>query len=78
MEPIEVTAHFDEQGIVTPLHFSWKAGVYRVESCGRRWADGEGQHILVMVSNGRIYELIYQSGEGRWYISPASSERAVV
>ncbi len=78
MEPIEVTAHFDEQGTVTPLHFNWKGGRYRVESSGRRWTDGVGQHILVMVTNGRIYELIYQGGEGRWFISQSKPEAAVI
>lgn len=78
MEPIEVTAHFDEHGTITPLHFTWKGGVYRVESTGRRWADEGNQHILVMVSNGRIYQLTYQSGEGRWYIEQSRPDRLFV
>jgi hypothetical protein len=68
MEPIEVTARFDEQGTITPLHFTWKGSVQRVESTGRRWVDEAGQHILIMVTSGRIYELTYRSGEGRWFI----------
>jgi len=78
MEPIEITARFDEQGIVTPLHFTWKGGIYRVESAGRRWQDDIGQHILVMVSSGLIYELIFKSGVGRWYIEKAGPDRMVV
>ncbi len=78
MEPIEITVHFDEQGTVTPLHFTWKGGNYRVESSGRRWIDGDGQHILVIVTNGRIYELLFKSGEGRWYIAQAQPDRAVI
>lgn len=77
MEPIEVTARFDEQGIITPLHFTWKGGRYRVESTGRRWLDEEGQHMLVMVSSGLIYELTFRSGEGRWYIGQVGSDRMV-
>jgi hypothetical protein len=68
VEPIEVTARFDAKGEITPLHFTWKDGVYRVESTGRRWLDDKGQHILVMVSSGQIYELTFQGGDGRWYI----------
>ncbi len=77
MEPIDVTARFDEHGIITPLHFTWKGGIYRVESTGRRWQDEVGQHILVMVTNGRIYELSFKSGEGRWYIGQAGPDRMV-
>jgi len=68
LEPIEVTARFDEQGTITPLHFTWKGVVHRLESTSRRWADETGQHMLVMDGSGRIYELIFASGEGRWFI----------
>lgn len=68
MDPIEVTVRFDEQGEITPLHFSWKGSVHRVESIGRRWKDAQGQHILVMATDGRIYQLTFISGEGRWFI----------
>ena len=78
MEPIEVTARFDEHGTITPLHFTWKEGVFRVESTGRRWLDDSGQHILVMVSSGQIYELTFRSGEGRWYIGQAGPKHMVV
>ncbi len=77
LEAIEVTARFDEQGTITPLHFTWKGGHYRVESTGRRWQDEGGQHMLVMVSSGRIYELTFKSGEGRWFIGQAGPVRMV-
>ena len=75
MESIEVTARFDQHGKITPLHFTWKSSVQRVESTGRRWADEAGQHMLVMVSSGRIYQLTYKSDEGRWYIGRAEPSR---
>jgi len=78
MEPIELTARFDEHGTITPLYFTWKEGVFRVESTGRRWLDDSGQHILVMVSSGQIYELTFRSGEGRWYIGQAGPKHMVV
>ncbi len=78
MEPIEVTARFDDQGIITPLHFTWKGGIYRVESTGRHWQDERGMHILVMVSNGQIYELIFEVGEGRWFIGQENSKRMMI
>ncbi len=78
MEAIEVTARFDQEGKITPLHFTWKGGVWRVESTGRRWQDIDGQHILVMVSSGVIYQLTFKSGEGRWYIDQQSSKHKVI
>ena len=78
MEPIEVTAHFDQEGVITPLHFTWKGSPRRVESTGRRWTDEGGEHILVMVSSGRIYQLTFKGGEGRWYIERSPSDRPVV
>ena len=78
MEPIEVTARFDEYGTITPLHFTWKGNIYQVESIGRRWLDDTGQHILVMVSSGRIYELTFMSREGLWYIGQAGPNRTFV
>lgn len=78
MELIEVTARFDEQGTITPLHFTWKGGNYRVESTGRRWLDEAGHHILVMVSNGHIYELTFKGREGRWYIGQGELRRTLV
>jgi hypothetical protein len=78
MEPIGVTARFDEHGTITPLNFTWKRGTYQVDSTGRRWLDEMGQHILVMVSSGHIYELTFKSGEGRWYIGQALPKRTIV
>lgn len=70
MEPIEVTAHFDTQGTITPLELTWKGSHLHVESTGRRWTDEGGLHILVMVAGERIVELTYRGEEGRWYIHP--------
>ena len=78
MEPIEVTVRFDEQGTLTPLYFTWKGSVHRVEATGRRWVDTHGQHILAMVTHGRIYELIYKSSEGRWFIRQATAEQKFI
>jgi len=78
MEPIEVTARFDQQGTVTPLQFTWKGNLRRVESTGRRWKDEAGQHILVMVASGRMYQLTFRSEEGRWYLSRSAPEHQFV
>ena len=78
MDPIEITAHFNEEGIITPLRYTWKGGHYQVESTGRRWSDEAGQHMLVMISSGQIYELLFTIHEGRWYINPAKPGKTVI
>jgi hypothetical protein len=78
MDPIEITAHFNKEGNITPMHFIWKGSHFRVESTGRRWSDASGQHMLVMVSSGKIYELVFKNEVGRWYIITIRPDRAVV
>jgi 3-oxoadipate enol-lactonase len=78
MEPIEVIAHFSQQGVITPSQFSKKGGTYHVQSTGRYWRDDVGYHILVMVLDDQIYELIFKPGEGRWYMGPAQPKRMLV
>jgi hypothetical protein len=77
MQPIEVTAHFDQQGKIMPLRFAWKGSVYLIESVGRRWSGEDGQHILVMVSGGRIFELLFACQESRWYVGHVETGRFV-
>jgi hypothetical protein len=78
MDPIEVTAHFSEEGIITVQHFAWNGSRYHVESAGRQWTDDDEQHMLVMVAGGQIYELVYKSSEMRWYITKPRTDRMLV
>ncbi len=78
MEPIEVTARFDEHGTITPLQFTWKGAIYRVQSTGRHWLDEAGLHILAEVANAHIYELTFKANEARWYLRQAGPRRMVV
>ena len=78
MELIEVTANFTEEGVITPLHFTWKGSRFRVESTGRHWQDDHDQHMLVMVASGQIYELTFKVDERRWYIGQAGPNRAAI
>lgn len=68
MEPVEVIARFDLDGMITPVRFSWRQVEYPVVSIGRRWDDESGQHILVMVPGDRVFELIYQPSSGMWQL----------
>jgi hypothetical protein len=77
MQAIEVTAHFDENGKIMPLRFTWKGSVYQIESVGRHWSSEDGQHILVMVPGGRIFELLFACHESRWYLGRVETARLV-
>jgi hypothetical protein len=78
MQPVEVTVRFDREGMVTPLHFTWKDSQYLVESTGRRWEASDGKHMLVMVPGGRIFELVFTPSQGRWFLRTAKPDRMAV
>jgi hypothetical protein len=69
MESLEVTAKFNEDGKITPIRFTWDGIDYLVESTGRQWEASDGEHILVMVPGGRIFELVFNSTKRRWFLS---------
>lgn len=75
MQPVEVTVRFDCEGKMTPLRFTWKDSDYLVESTGRRWETSEGKHVLVMTSDGRIFELIFTPSQGRWFMGRSNLDR---
>lgn len=73
MDQLEVTAKFDIKGKITLLYFTWKGSEYLVESTGRQWDASDGKHILVMVPDGRIFEVIYSPTDGRWLMGRVES-----
>lgn len=66
--PVEVTVRFDLDGRMQPIKFTWLGSQIPVASTGRRWKDDAGQHILVMDHQAIAYELIFSSGEMRWFL----------
>ena len=77
METIEVTAHFDLQGRVTPISFVWQGRSYRVEGTGRRWKAKDGVHILAMVSGNRAYHLIFDGESRIWKLVHGTEQPTV-
>lgn len=69
-ESIEVKARFDREGGITPLEFSSQARHVVVTSIGRSWREAGERHVLVMDHEARVYELVFDSDEGRWYLIP--------
>jgi hypothetical protein len=77
METIEVTAHFDTQGYITPLTFVWRGRSYRVEGTGRRWEAKDGIHILAMVVGNRAFHLVFENGTNTWKMVRSSEQPTV-
>lgn len=77
MEPVEVTARFGAQGRIIPISFTLGGQTYSVDSIGRRWLDDEGQHILVMVPGDRVFELIFESEQMRWFLKRVGFDRTL-
>lgn len=78
MQAVEVMARWDTQGEVTPIQFRWQGSLYGIESVGRRWRDESGLHILVMPSGERVYELIFQPDQMKWFINVRARGPAMV
>jgi hypothetical protein len=73
MDPVEVTARFDTQGIAYPQQFVWNGQVFPVTSTGRRWQDQAGQHVLVMTVEAKTYELVFDPLRLCWYLNPSKA-----
>jgi hypothetical protein len=78
MDLIKVNAHIDLDGNIIPLKFTWEGHHYTPDSIGRRWHDEKGAHILVMIPGGRVFELLYVSEEGYWYLARSGAGRMFV
>jgi hypothetical protein len=78
MEAVEVLARFDPQGNIIPVNFTWNARTYPIESTGRKWRDQHGRHILVMVPGERVFELLFNPQEERWFLKKIGEQRTIV
>ena len=70
MNPTEVEVRFDVAGALTVLSFVWQGVKQPVTSQGRQWAAADGQHVLVMASGERGFELVW-TGRGPWHVLQA-------
>ena len=68
LQPVEVIFRFDAAGRPTPLQVVQEGRAWAVEAIGRRWQDGDDEHILVMLPGERAVELIYSRAELRWFL----------
>jgi hypothetical protein len=66
MDRIEVTAHFDSKGGLTPLNFTWNNRTYRIEGTGRRWEAKDELHILVMAAGNQVFHIVFDCKTFLW------------
>ncbi len=73
--PVEVRARTSAQGQALPVSLALDEITYRVESIGRHWQDVEGEHILVMIKGGKVFELVYASAGKVWLAREVGKDR---
>jgi hypothetical protein len=69
MEPVDVIFRVDDQGKIYPLEFFWKERRYKITSTGRRWEEEATLHILVMIADEQVCELVYSQIDSRWFLN---------
>lgn len=77
MEPIEVTARFNEEGKIIPVSFVWNQRTFRVNSIGRQWNGDDGYHVLVMTPGNRAFHLLFATAKGKWYLVRGSDSPTI-
>lgn len=78
MEPVQVEFYVDADGKVTPRSFFWHGRTHPIDSIGRRWQDEQGQHYLVMIAGGRVFELLFVSENMQWILRQSGRSRWTV
>ena len=73
MTHIEVTAHTNITGKVLPIFFLWEGYKTPILGIGRRWENEDGEHILAMIPNDRVIELIHASDHS-WRLKPLPAQ----
>ena len=66
MDEIEVTARLIPKGGIFPVSFKWQEKIFKVDSIGRRWDAKDGEHILVMDMDSRVFHLVFNSAKTTW------------
>ena len=56
---IEMTAHSNITGKVLPISFIWQGRKTPILGIGRRWDNGDGEHILAMIPGDQVIELVH-------------------
>jgi hypothetical protein len=66
VEKVEVTAHFDTLGHITPLKFVWNGSTFGIEDTGRRWETKGRRNMLVMITGNQVFHLMFELNSCTW------------
>jgi hypothetical protein len=64
-EVCEVEAKFHPNGLPRPVCLIWQSKRLSVADYGRQWQADDGWHLLILVANGQVFELLYSGS--LWY-----------
>ena len=74
--PVEVDCTFDEDGRVRVRRIRLGRPWQTVEQ-GRQWADADGRHVLIMLSDG-VHELLLRADTLTWELRELSATRRLI
>ena len=76
-QPVDsIEAYWTIDGKIVPLRFTCMGRRVRVADVGRSWKDDEGRHILCMLQDQRVCELVLDAEGLWWFIPPAGPANA--
>jgi hypothetical protein len=78
LEIVQVEYRYTVGKEIQPLHFVFAGQIKNVQDIGRRWQDEDGEHMLVMVEEERVFELVFQSLNKQWFLRSITSFRSKV
>ena len=73
-----VEYQFKPGGEVQPKRFVFGGQIKNVQDIGRRWQDETGEHMLVMVDEEHVFELVFQPGRELWQLRPITPFKSKV
>jgi PncC family amidohydrolase len=65
-EAIQVETSRDSKDRLVPTAFTLDGERYRILDWGRRWRDGDHEHMLVRTHRGETVEIAFNEGEAAW------------
>lgn len=65
-EAIQVETSRDSKDRLVPTAFTLDGERYRILDWGRRWKDGDHEHMLVRTQRGETVEIAFDEGESAW------------
>lgn len=76
-EPIGVECHFSADGRVHVRRIE-RDGRWLPVGQGRQWVDNQGRHVLVMLPDESVLEIVQQAETLTWVIRPRAMQNHII